>query len=437
MVGVKRILIKQHGTYYDEEGFNIKGYDKDGYNKSGYDEHGYNREGYSLLGYDKEGYDKEGYDINGYDKRKFDRNGIHKRTKSIYDPIGYDREGYNKKGYDINGYDRYGYSKIGYDKEGYNIDGYNLNGVNRYGINKKGFGKDGFYYEKQEDGTWKNTGKTRDLEGFDANGINERGFDRNGLFYKKLDNGTWQNTYSIYDLDGYDINNYNENGFSREESINRQGFDREGFYHKKDENGNFVSTELKYNEAGFTMNGQHLITKSKVDLRRFDINGKCKANNDSIYDKQGFKQDGTYMETGEKYHNGYNAFGLDKDGKDKKGKIHPDITFTQGYIKALMNGNRLAYLKETCGLNQSNKGIILNDTNIRVYRATEMYPELKKIIAVQVVTLRRAIKQREKKIEELEGKTASEKEEIKKLQYENKILKERIASMDPMQEIEK
>ena len=34
-----------------------------------------------------------------------------------------------------------------------------------------------------------------------------------------------------------------------------------------------------------------------------------------VYDENGFKQDGTYMETGEKYHDGYNAFGVDENGK--------------------------------------------------------------------------------------------------------------------------
>ena len=433
---MKKKSISLHGTPFNPKGFDIKGYDKEGYNERGYNRNGYDREGYNKDGYDKEGYDRKGYDKKGYDRKGFDRKGYNRKTRSRYDMMGYDKNGYNKQGYDKEGYDREGYSWLGFNKQGRDKEGYDMGGFDIDGINREGFDIKGFYYEKQEKGVWKNTGKKRDPEGFDVVGINERGFNREKFFHRKLSDGTWENSYSLYDDEGYDIYNCDRNGIQKGSHVNKFGFDSDGIYWEKDQEGKFVSTGLKYNRRGFNCDEKHVITKSRIDLRHFDINGRCKENNDSIYDKEGFKQDGTYMETGEKYHNGYNAFGIDKNGRDKKGRIHPDITFAEGYIDAIMRGKRISYLEEKCEINSRNKDKVMEDVNIIIYRASEMYPELKKKIIVNIYGIQKIIKQREKRITEIQGKTSDEEAEIKKLQKENKILKQRISSMDPMQDME-
>ena len=184
-------------------------------------------------------------------------------------------------------------------------------------------------------------------------------------------------------------------------------------------------------------NKKHIVTGTTIDLRHFDINGKCKSNNDSIYDRNGFKQDGTYMETGEKYYKGYNAFGVDKDGKNKEGKISSDILFTQGYINAVMQGKRKEYIMQHYRIDSINQDEIETKIQIRVYKAQEMYPKLKTKIIMQIITIKRMIKQREQKIAKIQSSKKEEKAEIDKLIKENEKLRKIIKDIDPIEIMEK
>ena len=251
------------------------------------------------------------------------------------------------------------------------------------------------------------------------NGYDKDGYDRNG-----------------YDKNGYDRNSYDKDGWEKEGSnqINIYGFDREGYYYKKQEDGTYVNTKLKYNEFGFKADKRHKITKTAVDLRHFDFNGVCKSNGDSIYDKKGFKQDGTYMETGEKYHNGYNAFGVNAEGKMPNGREPRDITFTKEYVNAVLTGKKTEVLKK-----YSLDKIGSDKIDIMVYKATQMFPELEKTIKVKLFMMGKQIETRDKRIKELEEGiiTAKEKLEIEKLKREKMILRQRMSYIDPTQEIEK
>ena len=190
---------------------------------------------------------------------------------------------------------------------------------------------------------------------------------------------------------------------------------------------------------------RHIITKSSIDFRKFDIYGRCKVNGDSVYDKNGFKFDGTYMETGEKYHNGYNAYGVDEEGKDKTGKVAFEITFTKEYVNAVFSKGTVAgkeVIKKYAPKwrNESNE-----EYNKRIeafaiekrYLADQMYPKLRKDIAIKIMKLKSLMTQREEKIAQLDNKKSADKKLIEKLQKENDMLKQRMNLINPMQEISK
>lgn len=214
-------------------------------------------------------------------------------------------------------------------------------------------------------------------------------------------------------------------------SIDINGFDRKGYYCKKQEDGTYVNTGLKYNPAGFKKDRKHVITKTIEDIRGFDINGKCWQNNKRQYDRAGFKQDGTHKDTGELYYEGYNAFGLDENGKNRQGKIPKEIIFTRDYI---LNGVAKGKAQEII-----NKYGIKNRNllNLTLYTATEMCPQIKTLLCEQISKYQIMIKQREEKIKQLESQKSEDKVQIEKLKKENAVLKNRISFMNPMQDFDK
>lgn len=436
-----------------------------------------------------------------YDEKDFDVYGVHKDTKTRIDPNGKDRDGnyamrlengtykiyekairlgngelayFNSEGDCFEKQKDGTYKKTGRktDSEGYNIHSLNQfnfdrkgfywekqedgtytktlkttdpEGYNRYGLNKFDFDREGNYWERQEDGTYINTHRDRDPEGYNCYGISEKDFDREGNYYEKQEDGTYKTLGKKRDADGYDKDDIDAQDFRIGETINIHGFDREGYYHEKQEDGTYKPTGLKYNPQGFRVDKRHIITKSAIDFRKFDIYGRCKVNKDSIYDKNGFKFDGTYMETGEKYHEGYNAYGVDEEGKDRAGKVAFEITFSREYINAVFTKGPVAgkevikkyapkWKNETN--EQYNRRIEAFSTE-KLYLADQMYPKIRSDIALKVMQLRRLIKQREEKISQLDNKKASDKQIIEKLQKENDMLKQRINLINPMQEISK
>ena len=206
---------------------------------------------------------------------------------------------------------------------------------------------------------------------------------------------------------------------------------------------------MKYNSQGFNAERKHRITGTLIDLRRFDIEGKCKANNDSIYDKNGYKQDGTYMETGEMYHNGYNAWGVDEKGLDKAGKEPGEITFTKEYVGYILKHGKkgMDYVMNKWCPRQRNNYMVENAENyetrknkfIREKLATAeiMFPTLKKYVAIKILTIQKEISQREARIKELEEQKETGLVELEELRRENAAEKEKLSYLSRGQDTER
>lgn len=213
--------------------------------------------------------------------------------------------------------------------------------------------------------------------------------------------------------------------------VDANGFDRKGYYCKKQDDGTYINTGTRYNPAGFGKDRKHIITRAIEDLRGFDIDGKCRWNNNRQYDRAGFLQDGTYKDTGELYHEGYNAFGLDENGKNRQGKTPNEIIFTREYI---LNGVTKGKAKEIL-----NKYGVKNRSslNLSLYKASEMCPQIKTLLCKQITKYQMMIKQREEKIKQLENEKTENKDLLEKLKKENAILRNRINLMNPMQDLDK
>ena len=217
---------------------------------------------------------------------------------------------------------------------------------------------------------------------------------------------------------------------SKENNIQEDKWIPAGKFEKQDD-GTYINTGTRYNPAGFGKDRKHIITRTIDDLRGFDIDGKCWWNNNRQYDKAGFRQDGTYKDTGELYHEGYNAFGLDENGKNRQGKIPNEIIFTREYI---LNGVTKGKAKEIL-----NKYGVKNRSslNLSLYKASEMCPQIKTLLCEQITKYQMMIKQREEKIKQLENEKTENKDLLEKLKKENAILRNRINLMNPMQDLDK
>ena len=214
-------------------------------------------------------------------------------------------------------------------------------------------------------------------------------------------------------------------------SVDSYGFDRKGYYCKKLEDGTYVNTGLKYNPAGFCKDRKHAITRTIEDLRGFDIDGKCRLNNKKQYDKAGFRQDGTYKNTGELYHDGYNAFGLDENGKNRQRKTPAEIIFVREYIiNGVTRGKAKDILNKYGVKNRSTLNFVL-------YKASEMCPKIKTLLCEQISKYKIMIKKREERLNQLEKEKTENKDELKKLKSENAVLKRRIELINLMQDLEK
>ena len=182
---------------------------------------------------------------------------------------------------------------------------------------------------------------------------------------------------------------------------------------------------------GFGADKLHVVTKTAVDVRGFTIDGNCIRNENKKYDRKGFKQDGTHKDTGERYYNGYNAFGIDKNGKDEKGKVPREIIFAKDYIiNGVAKGKTKVILKKY-GIKSE------YSLNLNLYTAAEMWPQIKLLIRKQITTCQIMIEEREKKIAQLEKEKSKNTALIEKLKKENEVLRNKISYMNPMEEISK
>lgn len=235
--------------------------------------------------------------------------------------------------------------------------------------------------------------------------------------------------------------NLNENGIDIDTDLPRtdfefmsvdiNGFNTKGYYCKEQADGTFINTGLKYNPAGFKKDRKHVITNAVDDIRGFDINGKCWRNNWKQYDKSGFKQDGTHKDTGELYYEGYNAFGLDENGKNRQGKTPKEIIFTRDYIINGVTKGKAQEIINKYGI--KNRKLL----NLMLYTASEMCPQIKTLLCEQISKYQIMIKKREEKIRQLESQKSEDKVQIEKLKRENTVLKNRISYMNPMHDFEK
>ena len=446
------------GTYWNEEGIDVDGYDEHGYNKKGYDRSGYNKNGIDRNNFDKDGifYEQQEdgtfintgrkVDNNGFNKKgmfcELQKDGTYIETESEINHYGFSRDGFwypRNAHYYSDYYEGRIVDNNFFDKDGYYWrpaqEGESGKFINRreyvnshQKINDRGFDRDGYWYIKKKDGTIEKTDRkfdnngfeidglcTRktvsgkqirikqnqygfDLEGnyypirggrysdkpygkydnfgFDVNGINiktgsrldENNFDRNGIYYKRQSDGKLKSTGSrvnergfnrlghycklqsdgkyidtkeIVDPEGYTMNGYDLHGFSKRgfyHDIDGQIYDPHGFR----QDGTYLETGLTYNKRKFNIDGRHIITKKKRDLRGFDIDG----NNDirlygkettTKYDSDFFDEDGKHIETGEFFYNGYNAYHVDENGKLRNGQEHEYITFARNYIQGMLS----------------------------------------------------------------------------------------------------
>ena len=446
------------GTYWNEEGIDVDGYDEHGYNKKGYDRSGYNKNGIDRNNFDKDGifYEQQEdgtfintgrkVDNNGFNKKgmfcELQKDGTYIETESGINHYGFSRDGFwypRNAHYYSDYYEGRIVDNNFFDKDGYYWrpaqEGESGKFINRreyvnshQKINDRGFDRDGYWYIKKKDGTIEKTDRkfdnngfeidglcTRktvsgkqirikqnqygfDLEGnyypirggrysdkpygkydnfgFDVNGINiktgsrldENNFDRNGIYYKRQEDGKLKSTglrvnergfnrlghycklqsdgkyidtKEIVDPEGYTMNGYDLHGFSKRgfyHDIDGQIYDPHGFR----QDGTYLETGLTYNKRKFNIDGRHIITKKKRDLRGFDIDGN---NTERLYgkeittkyDSEFFDEDGKHIETGELFYNGYNAYHVDENGKLRNGQEHEYITFARNYIQGMLS----------------------------------------------------------------------------------------------------
>lgn len=289
----------------------------------------------------------------------------------------------------------------------------------RYILNNDGYNENGEFFYNGKFYTYNpSTGKKADGT-YAIEARNERGFNPDK---------TYKDTGELYDENGLDFDYRNREGI---DTI--YGFGKDGYYYKKQEDGTYINTYLKHNPMGFKADKRHAVTKMAVDIRGFNIDGICKRNKDSIYDENGFKQDGTFQETGELYHNGYNAYGVDENGKDKTGKIHRDILFAQGYIDAVMNGKKNPYLQQNYKNYTANKNKVLAEVDIRICRASLMYPEIQEKMRQNIRECNMKLTMWKRDLKKLELEKNANQQKIEEYKRSIEILKKRIASIDPME----
>lgn len=233
--------------------------------------------------------------------------------------------------------------------------------------------------------------------------------------------------------------NINENGIDVDTNLPKDefeflsldiyGFDKDGYYYKKQDDGSYINTGLKYNQFGFKKDRIHVITKKTEDIRYFNIDGKCILNGRQ-FDKSGFKQDGTHKNTGELYFEGYNAFNLDENGRNRNGKIPGEIVIATDFINGISTGKINEVLKKY-------EISSMSEINLILYTASEMYPKLKQAICDRILKYQTMISQREEKLNDLLASKSFNAEQIAKLEKENEVLRKKISLINPMQELDR
>ena len=345
-----------------------------------YNEFGFNSEGVHRNGtrYDDEGYGADGFDEDGVDREGFDREGFGSDER---DREGFDREGYKENGYDRNGFDKNGihfltkkkYNTAGYDQEGYNANGYDSRGYDRNGFFIDGFNREGINKDtatEYDARGWsrygrkhKETGTGYDPEGYNVYGFNESGRNREG-----------------YDRQGFDSEGYDRRGFDRS-GINRRtstkydeegydsrgidsyGFDREG--HKRNSEGKVVTRLRKY-DNGYDVWGVDRDGYKEDGFDRFGFDREG-------YDREGLDKDGYTRE----YNARFNEYGVDENGYMKNGEMDPDVEFAISFSESGIK-DQIKYAAE--------RGIDEKEVRERIESARKKCPNIDEIIKNLLLT---------------------------------------------------
>ena len=137
--------------------------------------------------------------------------------------------------------------------------------------------------------------------------LNQYGFDELGRFFKKVDGKYNINPSGYHDRYGFDVNGihkktktqFDEHGFDRDgihkdtkTEFDSFGFKRDGIYYELQEDGTYLAKGER-DPKGYNING--------FDQYYFARNGFYQGKEGELYNSKGFKQDGTYRETGAKY----------------------------------------------------------------------------------------------------------------------------------------
>ena len=216
-------------------------------------------------------------------------------------------------------------------------------------------------------------------------------------------------------------------------NVDKHGFNSDGYYCKKMPDGTYVNTGLRYTPTGFDKDGKHIITKTSVDIRGFDIDGKIYRNNRYYsFCENGFKQDGTHKDTGELYYKGYNAFGLDINGRDVYGNKPFDVRFTIDLINNGIKKGNLAEIIKKWGIGNS-----FYQIQKKIYIASQMHPPIKDDLCSVILNYQTRIKKREEKLAMLEDQQSDDYELRDRLKEQNQALRYFIKLLDPMANFEK
>lgn len=197
------------------------------------------------------------------------------------------------------------------------------------------------------------------------------------------------------------------------------------FSSKFDSDGICIETGLRYDEHYFMANGINVVTTTEEDIRGFQFTGLCKENDFLPYDKKGFKMDGTHYQTGEKYYNGYNAYGVDKRGYDTRKKIPDELAMARLYIKIISLDNPNTYKEYMQGF-MKDRGITdsqeaVNTLRVILFKAGEMYPPFKQQVIHQILEIKEKIKSQTDMYEQYKAKGAMTAVQVRF--YERKIQK--------------
>jgi len=338
---------------------------------------------------------KDGYDFEGFDTHKFDRKGINEFTGLSVNENGFNQQGY----YCIRQEDgKYVATEEKYDNDGFNIDGFDKNGFSREHLTESG--KKANNHNFRYDGINENTGTEWDEHGFNIKGIHkitgkkvdEHTFDIDGHYCIEQEDGSYISTEEIYDKEGYNIDGRNERNFDRDGYYNGEKdnfYDERGF--KND--GTYMETGLRYNERLFDYKGINAITKFRLDVRGFNEEGYwSRSRFKERYDAKGFDANGINKHTNTEFDSeGYNCYGVDKNGKGRDGNIHIYISNTRRYIEdTVLKG---VSIQNWCKANK------LSETQLRkeLFMASEMFPAIKEEVCVLCNKLKEQIIENEKK----------------------------------------